>query len=94
MDSLMLHPLPLDPKGRIGKQNMAAQTLVYVPFTHADSQSKIIESTRSHLASQSCSRMIFQRRNSPSDLRASKLASMIESKAMPTSSILRNQSMK
>ena len=77
---------------------MAAQTLVYVPFTHAESQSKIIESTRSHLASQSCSRMIFQRRNSPSDLRASKrvskLASMIESKAMPTSSILRNQSMK
>ena len=38
--------------------------------------------------------MICQRRNSPSDLRASKLASMIESKATPTSSILRNQSMK
>lgn len=75
---------------------MATQTLIYVPFTHTDSQIKIIESTRmwvlclSHLASQSCSRMIFLRRLLPSDLRASKLASMIESKAMPTSSILRN----
>lgn len=94
MDSLMPHPLPFDPRGRIGKQNMAAQTLIYVPFTHVDSRSKIIESTRSHLASQSCSKMISLRRNSPSDLRASKLASMIESKAMPASSILRNQSMK